>query len=297
MPKRVYEVSCEQDMTSYTESQPEPGGNTKTPGSGPVKRAKPQGTQCFQWFFTLGQEHESQKIQESDVWGVLREHCKKFEFQLEQGEGGFLHYQGWFSLKNKERNMVLLKNMLGFNWIHLEPLKNMFAASKYCTKGKTFVKGPWSDTKRPLLPIITELRPWQEALVKEIDAYQMERRKIIWYTDLEGSSGKSTFAVHLSRERGDVVTFGGKFKRKSIYYAFAGAGNVKCVIFDIARKDFWDFDYGILEELKNGQVFVEKYESHVVNFDAPMVVVFANFEPEKTGLSNDRWDLRSLKKE
>ena len=290
MPKRA-----RADQTP-PESQVEPGGNTDTPGSTSTKRTK-QGVQCFQWFFTLGQVHESQKIQESEVWGVLREHSKRFEFQLERGEGGFLHYQGWFSLKCKERSMQLVKNMMGFNWMHLEPLKNMFAASKYCTKKETFVKGPWSDKKKPLLPIIELLRPWQQDLLNEINAYQMERRKVIWYTDLKGGSGKSTFATYLDREYESVATFPGVFKRKSIYYAMSNYEGKKCVVFDIAREDFFKFDYGILEELKNGMIFVEKYESHTVHFDAPMVVVFANFLPEKNALSEDRWDLRELKTE
>lgn len=275
------------------ESQAEPGGNTKTPGPA-KKRRTPQANQCWKWFFTLKVDHESQKIQESEVWCILNEHAKRFEFQLEKGEGGLIHYQGWLSLKVKERNMLLLKNMLGLNWIHLEPLQNIFASSKYCTKTDTRIKGPWSEKKRPLLPIIQTLRPWQEALFNEIQSYTMDRRKVIWYTDKTGGSGKSTFAVHLSREYDYIVNFGGKFKRKSVYYAFGNSNNVKCVIFDIARDDYFKFDYGILEELKNGQVFIEKYESHVVNFDAPMVVVFANFEPEKNALSSDRWDLRIL---
>ena len=273
-------------------SQVDPDGNTETSGS---TTKKPSAVQYYQWFFTLHMEYGKETIkviQESQVWQVLREHCKKFGFQLERGaEGGKHHYQGWFSLETKER-FTPLKNKLGWPHIHLEPLRDLHRAMAYCSKAETYVAGPWTESHRPLVNIIDTLRPWQVQLHDEIKGYVTDRRKVIWYVDEKGNEGKSTFSIWLTRQRGlGVYRFPGSSKRDCVAYCLKEC-EPKCVIFDFARDDFHTCDYGLLEELKNGQLFSQRYKSVVVDFDPPMVIVFANTEPELKKMSADRWDIR-----
>lgn len=271
------------------ESQVEPGGNTEPPG----KRRKIQGTQCYNWVFTLSQQHESQKIQPIELWNTLYEYCKKFKFQLEKGEGGLLHYQGSISLKTKDR-LGPVKNMLGTNWIHLEETLNIFAANKYVGKAETRVDGPWDEKHMPLDPIIdAPLYDWQQKLLDEIRS-KPDKRQIVWYHDKEGNKGKTSFAVHLSRIEEGVVRISGRMKRTDVCHIMSKQRGIKCVLFDIERDDFFSFDYGILAELKSGQIVSGKYDSGIFNFNVPWVVVFANHEPNKERMSFDRWVVRSL---
>lgn len=52
--------------------------------------------------------------------------------------------------------------------------------------------------------------------------------------------------------------------------------------------------YEALEAIKDGIFFSTKYESGMVVFDSPHVVVFANFPPDRTQLSADRWRITNI---
>jgi hypothetical protein len=74
------------------------------------------------------------------------------------------------------------------------------------------------------------------------------------------------------------------------------------VFVDITR---WYKDkvaWGFLENLKDGTYLNTKYESKIVNFTPPKVVVFSNFMPTvleegEEVLSRDRWIVKELKNE
>lgn len=73
------------------------------------------------------------------------------------------------------------------------------------------------------------------------------------------------------------------------------AGNpLELVVIDIPRCNENKVSYQAIEDLKNGMLFSTKYESAMCVFDAPHVLVFANFPPERAKLSADRWDVRHV---
>lgn len=276
-----------------TESHVEPGRNTNRPGRAP------QDTQKYRWCFTLKAQSTSAepgepvepRVLERQLFKILNDHTKEFVFQLERGEGesGYLHFQGCFSLENKER-MEPLKNKLGFHTIHLEPCRDWMASKKYCSKpetriGRTWRKGMIYLPERPLQHI------WQQELKREL-AGEPHPRKIIWYTDPVGGTGKTTFAVHmhlLDPERNIIAKNG----RSADVAAAIGDATPKVVILDLSRTQEDHMNYQVLEDLKNGVIFQSKYKSRVLVFEPPHVVVFANFPPHLSALSADRWDLRS----
>jgi hypothetical protein len=63
---------------------------------------------------------------------------------------------------------------------------------------------------------------------------------------------------------------------------------------DEKRKKFLDPLYSLMEDLKDGLMFSGKYDGGPKLFDSPMVVVFANWEPDYTKWSADRYDVRKL---
>ena len=50
--------------------------------------------------------------------------------------------------------------------------------------------------------------------------------------------------------------------------------------------------YTLLEEIKDGQAISSKYDSKILRFKTPnIVVVFTNEEPTETMMSKDRWQI------
>lgn len=146
-----------------------------------------------------------------------------------------------------------------------------------------------------------ELYPWQTILNRELKN-EPDNRKIIWYVDKVGGSGKSEFGTFLSNN------YPNRFLRTSwinykdgatlIKGAIEGGWNSHGVIVDLTRdrESFQGSIYSFLEGLKDGNMTVSKYESTTIEFDSPWVIVFANWMPDKSKLSEDRWDIRFLDK-
>lgn len=227
---------------------------------------------------------------ERQLFQVMRQHAKEFVFQLERGEGGYLHFQGCFSLETKER-MEPLKNKLGFHVIHLEPCRDWHASKKYCSKpegrmGRTWRNGMIYLPERPLQHI------WQQELKRELRETP-HPRKIIWYCDQVGGAGKTTFAVHMHLENPDdnIIVKNG---RSADVAAAIGDTQPRVVIVDLSRTQEDHMNYQVLEDLKNGVIFQSKYKSRMLVFETPHVVVFANFLPNLAALSADRWDVRTV---
>jgi len=143
-----------------------------------------------------------------------------------------------------------------------------------------------------------QLRPWQLALMHELDGTP-DPRKIIWYVDEKGNSGK-TFMSRFLHANHDASVLGGK--SKDMFYAYQNEG---IIIFDLSRSTVnpemgyigrMDFDYEALESLKDGLIFNTKYESgSKYRPEDAHVVVFANGFPDESTMSEDRWDIRQIK--
>lgn len=133
--------------------------------------------------------------------------------------------------------------------------------------------------------------PWQRDLLERLEG-PVHPRKIIWYVDDLGNTGKSKFANFLVRNHGAVLFGGGKNDR--IQHAYAGE---RICIFDLPRavlgvaKDF--VPYISIEAIKNG-VTQRMYGERPLIGEQPHVVCFSNFSPDQTQLSLDRWDITLL---
>lgn len=130
------------------------------------------------------------------------------------------------------------------------------------------------------------LRPWQQRLIDEVKL-PADDRKIIWYYDEVGGSGKTWTSKLL------FVEFGAAYftnsKSADIAYAYNGE---PIVVFDFSRSNEESINYGAIETVKNGIMFSGKYEARTKMFACPHVIVMANFAPNMAKLSMDRWDIR-----
>lgn len=114
-------------------------------------------------------------------------------------------------------------------------------------------------------------------------------RKVTWYWDPDGNNGKSFLADWLEVWRGAYIVTGGRYT--DIAYTF----NLEdYVVFDYARDMEDKFPYKLLEDFKNTRVHSTKYVPVVKRAKACKLIVFTNFEPDKTKLSADRWDVHKV---
>jgi len=239
--------------------------------------------QLIRWFFTL-HVHEPE-ISPKELYDRLIGHCSELYFQLERGEDtGKLHFQGCFRLHHKEY-FNTVKDIIGDNTVHLEKVKNWRQAVLYCTKEETRTAGPWTHESK-WIRTITELRQWQTDLLTELITFPNDR-KIVWYTDTIGGAGKTQFAKYLAVHYGALVL--NNAKTADIAYA---TNDPSIVIFNLSRTFENYVNYGAIESLKDGLIFSSKYESKMKLFNSPHVVIFANFDPDLSALSKDRWDIR-----
>lgn len=65
----------------------------------------------------------------------------------------------------------------------------------------------------------------------------------------------------------------------------------KILIIDVPRSKAEHLQWSFVEQVKDGQLFSPKYESAMMYFEPPHVLVFMNEEPDMTQLSADRWKI------
>lgn len=132
-------------------------------------------------------------------------------------------------------------------------------------------------------------KPWQQEIIQYASSNTV--RSIKWICDIIGKSGKSELSQYLSLKKNAYIITGGKVQ--DIYY---GYNYQPIVIFDLARtySDNMDHIYNCIETFKNGYFLSTKYETRSVHFDIPQVIVMANFMPDTSKLSKDRWDIVNI---
>lgn len=149
--------------------------------------------------------------------------------------------------------------------------------------------------------------PWHDDLFAQVENETCPPwdRKIIWYVDKVGNTGKSWFSKYIAshgvteesgfdwlcmtavKEKHDAF----HQIRESIDLGFKKTG----FIIDVSRASkFKQALYEVLEDIKNGQVTATKYKGANLKFNTPWVIVFANFWPKTHMMSSDRWDIRRI---
>lgn len=136
------------------------------------------------------------------------------------------------------------------------------------------------------------LRDWQMSLKQEL-MEEADDRKVLFYVDTVGNSGKSYFCRWMLENYPDMTQL--MSAGKEVDLAFMVEEHKKVYLFDISRGRLEYLQYSILESLKNGVVQSTKYSSMVkyMNFKAH-VVVFTNEHPDMTKLSEDRYVIREI---
>lgn len=150
---------------------------------------------------------------------------------------------------------------------------------------------------QPEFPDPEEWRPWQQIVLRIIES-PPDDRTILWISDPAGGGGKSFLAKWLAINRGALVV--SHFGRMADIMTLcsnsleSGCWNGKIFIADLARDAQDKAIYEPLEAIKNGHIQTTKYVGKVRWIESPHVIVLANFYPDKTKMTKDRWQIINL---
>jgi len=200
------------------------------------------------------------------------------------------------------KTQVALATLKAWNpRLHWEASRSIYNSVKYCSdpdkrapQGRIWSSGfdlPSQDDEDIIKP--TAFYQWQRELVEEI-ATKPHPRRITWYYDAIGGSGKTAVCKFLVTKSPCTLFFsGGRFT--DISYQIIRCGFApKLVLINLPRTSEGKLSYGALEAIKDGLISSGKYEGGFRTFPPPHVVIMANFRPDEGALSLDRWDLRTL---
>ncbi len=277
----------DQIVQEILQNEPEEAINTENRSNGSRDLTKLRKLRVRSWVFTYNNPTCS--------WDQLHQlldigHILKFVGQRERGESGTEHYQGLVQYKNQVRFDSLKALDPAIHW---EPCRNLKAALRYATKDDTRIDGPWAlgwTIPEPLRTIEHgNLRHWQSVMLQRITG-PADDRAIYWIWEQRGGVEKTAFAKYLAIKHGAIVLGG---RGSDIKFGVAKwirlHGRLGCAVFHFTRTVEGYVSYQAIEEVKDGIFYSSKYESEMVVFNPPFIMILANFPPELDKLSMDRW--------
>ena len=117
----------------------------------------------------------------------------------------------------------------------------------------------------------------------------------MWVLDTAGGRGKSFLAKYLYLTFPTIIADGKKDNVFNQLKTKLDEGiEPRLVLLDIPRCGQGYMNYGVIEQLKNGLCYSGKYEGGDCVFEPPHVIVMANFEPDYTQFTGDRWKVIDL---
>lgn len=239
-------------------------------------------------FFT----YNNYKLEEIDpIVSTLKRFAYKGKIQTEVGKCGTPHLQGMIWCKDKHRDTEFKLPKA----IHWETLKDEHNKRDYCGKDEThdgIYRVMWGFPTP--LKLITPDRPWQKKVLDIVNG-PVNERKVYWFYENTGGVGKSSLCKYLCAKNNAIYIDEGKKADliNIIFNADMDRSNTICI--DIPRTNGSNVSYKAIEQIKNGMICNTKYETGMKLFNSPNVLIFSNFEPDRSGLSADRWCVFEIK--
>lgn len=132
----------------------------------------------------------------------------------------------------------------------------------------------------------------KQKIIKDIIDTEEDCRRVNWIYDEIGNIGKTQLAKYYLAKGDTYYITGGK--QNDILYSYEGQS---VIIYDLARtySDNLDHIYTTIENFKNGCYLSTKYITQQrVYSKQPTIVILANFKPDTSKLSKDRWNIIDL---
>lgn len=246
---------------------------------------KPLRSRSRRWSFTLNNYDEKEFV---SLITCFKD--EKYILGKEIGkENNTPHIQGYVEFAN-QKDLSCLKKIN--KKIHWEKSKgNQKQNIEYCSKEGNYE----TNFKLPKpIKILSELREWQKE-VENLIKMEPDDRTIHWYYDQIGGKGKTALCKYLCVKYNALYLTGKSADMKYGITQYLDAGNnPEIVLIDLTRSVESFVSYQGIEEIKNGIFYNTKYESKMILFNSPHIIVFSNFMPEESKLSADRWNITIL---
>lgn len=236
------------------------------------------------WFFTLNNYTQEDIRFFTDVLDT-----DKYMFQEEIGTNGTPHLQGVIYFANA-RTFHQMKQL--HRRVHWAVCRSIARSVEYCCKedtrapsGHIYYRG---FTIPEPLDIISELRPWQQKVIEYINEKPNDRT-IHWFYEQLGNTGKTSLCKYIIHHYKRVHYFTGGKAVDIAYQLISQSWSPLVCIFDLPRTSEDKVSYNAMEAIKNGLVQTGKYKGGTKLFNPPHILVFANWRPDTSALSRDRW--------
>lgn len=259
------------------------------------KRVNPGKSWCFTW-----NNYKKEDIDKLiSVFANTGSNSYTYIFGKEIGENSLIpHLQGFVVCEKKIRPKEHFKLDKEIHW---EPMKGSIESNMtYCTK-----EGEYYTSKHLVVPIELLSRHEREKkldLIKQSDFFNWQnelvnilknkpsKRSLYWIYSKEGKTGKTEFAKWLSFHM-NAIPLNGK-KNDILYCAAEFESNIYIYPLSRTMEDFVSYDS--LESIKDGFYMCGKFESKPICRPNPHVIIFANFRPDKSKMSKDRWNIWNI---
>lgn len=216
----------------------------------------------------------------------------KFVFQEETGEEGTPHLQGYLEFKN-QRSYNELKTL--FHGWHVYILDKPLSGEKYAQKDRTRTGSIWTNIMKfkPFKTINDEdLYDWQKKII-EIIKEEPDDRTINWVWEPEGCKGKTALCKYILKNF-PLSTYSCASKSADILSIADEDKNIYLLNFTRSQENF--APWSALEQLKDGLISDSKLkkQSRNIIMDSPHIICFANWHPDVSKLSKDRFNIIEL---
>lgn len=250
-------------------------------------------TRCFVYDFRYNGE-----CLYSEIINRLKGIAKSFVFQKEEGDSGYIHYQGRMSLIKKRTKFQLLK-LFENPPNYLEPTCNPeFTKGEafYQMKIDTRIDGPWTDKDEVIyiprqVREMGQLRPFQQHIVDDADIWNTRTINLIY--NQSGNVGKSRLVAYCRAHKiGRALPPVNDCK--DLMRMVCDMPTAKLYLFDMPRsmnkERLFQF-YSAVESIKDGYAYDDRYHFKEKSFDCPNIWIFSNNLPDFNYLSMDRWKI------
>lgn len=222
----------------------------------------------------------------------------EYFFSKEVGlENGTPHLQGFVKFRNG-RSMNAINKKFFRNHARLDVMRGSIEDNvTYCSKQSVAITNIEIPEKfrEPIAVIKTEddLYPWQLECVNLVRDWEDPRsRTVNWFWEPSGGVGKSELVNYLVDNHNAICCGGSKRDALVVFYQRHQARiNTKIVIFDLERSAKNHVSYRAIESLKNCCAFSAKYESGFFRFAPVHVVIFSNYPPDVSELTEVKWNI------
>jgi len=235
------------------------------------------------WCFTL---HNYTEEDIKDIISTCSSISRFTIFSKELGKSGETpHLQGYTEFRDKIRPKTSFTERISWRKASGKKHHNIDYIKK--ERGDYYLNGKLVKKLRVLR--VEDLYEWQRKIY-DLVLKEPDDRSIIWVYGEEGNNGKSAFCKFLCAKHNALILAGkaADMKYGVIKYIEKHTVAPEIIIIDSPRSQENHISYGAIEEIKNGCFFSNKYESDMVLFNSPHIVVMSNFECPEDKFSEDR---------